>query len=67
MSSTVTNVTMGAATVESVASIVSQVTPIPSIVPKTAELSEQSTRVEAISPVKYKITVMPEATCDGCQ
>ncbi len=42
----------------------SPVTPIPSPV-QPARVQE---KVEAVAPnLKYKITVMPEATCDGCQ
>ena len=51
---------------------VSQASPIPSTVsPIVSIISEQSvkpTSVMAEAPkMKYKITVMPEATCDGCQ
>ncbi len=48
------------------APVVSTVAPIPSIVKNSASFVEQSTRVE-VSKMNYKITVMPEATCDGCQ
>jgi ribonucleoside-diphosphate reductase alpha chain len=41
--------------------------PIPSIVKNVSSLSmSQPVHVEA-PKAKYKITVMPEATCDGCQ
>jgi ribonucleoside-diphosphate reductase alpha chain len=66
ISSVVTN-TAVTSTIESITPIISRVAPIPSIVPNATEVSEQPVRVEAVSPVKYKITVMPEATCDGCQ
>jgi ribonucleoside-diphosphate reductase alpha chain len=50
--------------VEKTVPIISTVKPIPSIVP---EAKEAAVTVEAKPAMKYKITVMPEATCDGCQ
>lgn len=44
--------------------VVSQVAPIPSMVTKVAEPQKV---VADTSKMKYKITVMPEATCEGCQ
>ena len=58
-----------AGNVEAVTPIVSTVSPIPSIIPAMSQMAqEQPVRVETTAPkMKYKITVMPEATCDGCQ
>jgi ribonucleoside-diphosphate reductase alpha chain len=46
-----------------VPAIKSQVAPIPSMVPS----SSQAPAMAEAPKMKYKITVMPEATCDGCQ
>ncbi len=54
--------TMGAS-----ASIVSTVAPIPSMVKSIPLAQEKPVMAEAKPAMKYKITVMPEATCDGCQ
>lgn len=56
------------ATPQVITPIVSSVSPIPSIVsPITAPVIEQPVMAEQAPKMKYKITVMPEATCDGCQ
>jgi ribonucleoside-diphosphate reductase alpha chain len=51
--------------------VISQVAPIPSIVPpmtSKVEAEPVMAQTAASAPkTKYKITVMPEATCDGCQ
>ena len=49
-----------------VAPTVSVVAPIPSIV-KNMTPTARPAMVEQTPKMKYKITVMPEATCDGCQ
>lgn len=54
------------ATPEVVAPIASVVSPIPSMV-KNITPAEQPVMAEQAPKMKYKITVMPEATCDGCQ
>jgi ribonucleoside-diphosphate reductase alpha chain len=51
----------------SIAPTVLTTSPIPSMVKTVTSLKEQSVMVDAIPKMKYKITVMPEATCDGCQ
>jgi ribonucleoside-diphosphate reductase alpha chain len=60
-SAVVSSVT-ASAPVTTVVSVKSQVAPIPSIVtPLTSQGASE------VPKMKYKITVMPEATCDGCQ
>ncbi len=54
------------ATPEVVVPIASVVSPIPSMV-KNITPTEQPVMAEQAPKMKYKITVMPEATCDGCQ
>jgi ribonucleoside-diphosphate reductase alpha chain len=51
----------------SIAPTVLTTSPIPSMVKTVTSLKEQPVMVDAIPKMKYKITVMPEATCDGCQ
>ena len=46
---------------------VSQVTPIPSIVKNVSSVFDTSPVMAEATKMEYKITVMPEATCDGCQ
>jgi ribonucleoside-diphosphate reductase alpha chain len=43
---------------------ISGASPIPSIVSTSSEIPA---RIEVVPTMKYKITTMPEATCDGCQ
>lgn len=62
------SVTAGASvTAVTQAPIISSVAPIPSIVKNTVSAPEQPLMVETKPVMKYKITAMPEATCDGCQ
>lgn len=42
-------------------------TPIPSIVPNMSSEQVNAPAMAEVPKTKYKITVMPEATCDGCQ
>ncbi len=54
--------------VAEVTPVLSQVSPIPSMVQNIVK-PQETVMAEAVqkSQMKYKITVMPEATCDGCQ
>ena len=55
------------ASASAVTPIVSTVAPIPSMVKSIPLVQEKPVMAEAKPAMKYKITVMPEATCDGCQ
>ncbi len=45
----------------------SVITPIPSIVSRSTSKTVEQPAMAQMPKTKYKITVMPEATCDGCQ
>ncbi len=49
------------------ASLTANSTPIVSIIPNISSQQVQKTTTVDAPKVKYKITVMPEATCEGCQ
>ncbi len=66
ISSSITNTAISPVVEATLPSIV-EATPIPSIISHVVESVEQPARVEAVPKMKYNITVMPEATCDGCQ
>ncbi len=56
------------ATVATSLPVVAHSAPVPSMISSVTALSREEVQVTTEAPkMKYKITVMPEATCDGCQ
>ncbi len=47
--------------------VTTSTTPIPSMIPNIVSKSSVVMATAKVSQKKYNITVMPEATCDGCQ